>query len=252
MEVAEHIAGLQRDGSLLADAVVRATSLDAAVPTCPEWSLRDLLRHVGGVHRWAAWNVGHPSSSPVDDATEAELMGSWPDGDGGLLGWYREGHAALVSTLAGAAPDLACWSFLPAPTPLAFWARRQAHETAIHRADAECASGAITPYPADFACDGVDELLLGFASRRRKASVERSCSLVLRATDCSAAWSISLAPDGIVAARESRDGADCSVSASASDLYLLLWNRRDRTGLDVSGDASVLDGWRRSVRVRWA
>jgi len=250
MEVAEHIAALRREGALLATAASRAP-LDAAVPTCPEWSLRDLVRHIGGVHRWAAWNVSHPSAAPVGDEQEAELMRSWPD-DAGLLDWYRDGHAALAATLSDAAPDVACWSFLPAPSPLAFWARRQAHETAIHRADAEGASGPITPFAAEFAADGVDELLLGFLSRRRRAHLERSCSLALRATDLDTTWSVEMRPDGLSATRDARDGTDCSVAASASDLYLLLWNRRDRTGLDVSGDASVLDTWRASMRVRWA
>jgi hypothetical protein len=42
------------------------------------------------------------------------------------------------------------------------------------------------------------------------------------------------------------------VRGHASDLYLLLWNRRDRGGLDVQGDASLLDLWRESVRIRWS
>src|SRR5262249_53658636 len=60
-----------------------------------------------------------------------------------LPGWFREGHAALVQALSVAGPDLNCWAFLAAPSPLAFWARRQAHETAIHRVDA--GQAAVTP-----------------------------------------------------------------------------------------------------------
>src|SRR5258708_14679634 len=122
MDVAEHIDALRREGGMLAAAAAR-TDLDAPVPTCPDWRLRDLLRHVGGVHRWAAWNVGHPSPDPVPAEQEARLMSSWPP-DVGLVDWFRDGHAALVDTLQAAPPDVACWSFLPAPPPLAFWARR--------------------------------------------------------------------------------------------------------------------------------
>src|SRR5207253_4063893 len=61
-----------------------------------------------------------------------ELIHKWP-ADAALLAWFRDGHAALVGTLESAPPDLKCFTFLPAPSALAFWARRQAHETGIHQ-----------------------------------------------------------------------------------------------------------------------
>lgn len=248
MEIAEHIEALRREGEMLSVAAARA-AMDAAVPACPEWCVRDLVRHTGGVHRWAAWNVSHPSPDPVGDEVEARLMGSWPADDGGLLDWFREGHAALVETLATAAPDVVCWSFLPAPSPLAFWARRQAHETAIHRADAESATGPITPVAPSFGADGLDELLR-FATRRRSLPVDGERSLALHATDGGGDWLVRLGPGGIAATRES-GSADCSVRGTASDLYLLLWNRRERDGLQVDGDPAPLELWRETVRIRW-
>ena len=68
-------------------------------------------------------------------------MGSWPP-DAELAAGSRQGCAALADALAAAPADLECWTFLRAPSPLAMWARRQAHETAIHRVDAELAAGA--------------------------------------------------------------------------------------------------------------
>jgi uncharacterized protein (TIGR03083 family) len=94
----------------------------------------------------------------MDDKETRGIMAP-PADDGALVDWFREGHAGLVRRLEAAPPDLACWSFLPAPTPLAFWARRQAHETAIHRADAQGSGGAVTPFQPAFAADGLDELL---------------------------------------------------------------------------------------------
>src|SRR6202044_1362579 len=87
--------------------------------------------------------------------------------DPDLLSWFRAGHAALVETLSGADPAVQCATFMPAPSPLAFWARRQAHETAIHRADAESADGTVPQYPPGFAADGIDELIMGFGQRRK-------------------------------------------------------------------------------------
>src|SRR5204862_2895326 len=103
------------------------------------------------------------------------------------------GHAALVTALEAAPEDLACWTFLPAPSPRAFWARRQAHETAIHLADAWSASGESASFSPAFAADGVDELLYGFGGRRRagmRTTVERT--LALRATDRDERWHVRL------------------------------------------------------------
>ncbi len=256
METTEHIAALRREGELLAATVAR-TDLDAPVPTCPEWCVRELVQHLGDVHRWAATYVreGHTEHLAMED--EAPIFGTWPQ-DSGLVDWFREGHAALVRTLETAAPDLACWSFLPnIRSPLAFWARRQAHETAIHRADATRASGAITPFPAAFAADGIDELLFGFFARpRKRLRADPPCTLHLHAddadgTDDGSDWLVEFGPERVVASRDSQDG-DCSVHGSASDLYLLLWNRRTLDGLDVHGDRSILDFWRERATVRWS
>lgn len=255
MNVPEHIDAIDREATRLAAAASR-TDPDATVPTCPDWTLRDLVRHVGGVHRWAARNVSHPSPDPVPADDEQRLMQSWPDDDGALLYWFREGHGALLSTLRAAPPDLACWSFLPAPSPLAFWARRQAHETAIHRADAEAAGAggvtAITPVPPALGADGLDELLLRFAVRRVKPVAAVTRTLSLRASDAQREWTVRLGPEGVGAVPEASDAADCSVRGDASDLYLLMWNRRGVDGLGVRGDSTVLQLWGETVRVRWS
>lgn len=134
METAEFLEVLDREGLLLASAAEEA-GIGAKVPTCPDWQVRDLLRHTGMVHRWAAAFVAEQQTSYQRD-------GGLPDLDGAeLVTWFRAGHRHLVDTLAAAPPDVECWHFLPAPSPLAFWARRQAHETTVHRVDAESARG---------------------------------------------------------------------------------------------------------------
>ncbi len=165
MEIAEHLDALHLQGALLADAAGRA-GLDAAVPPCPPWLVKDLLRHTGYIHRWAARHVTECPGQVLDGPPEAEILrAAAPDPE--LLDWFRAGHAALVAALTTADPDLECATFMPAPSPLAFWARRQAHETAIHRADAESAAGVMPEYAPDFAADGIDELITGFGRRRK-------------------------------------------------------------------------------------
>jgi uncharacterized protein (TIGR03083 family) len=250
MEIVEHIAVLREQGLLLADAAAEHT-LDTPVPTTPEWVLGDLIRHIGEVHRWAAVHVARRLTSQLAVELEPELTRNWPDDDDALLAWYADGHEALVNTLETADPSTQCWAFLPAPSPLAFWARRQAHETAIHRADAESISGTMTPVSSQFAADGVDELLKGFFRRPRRYRGDVPRSMVLEAVDAGRVWRMDLGPEGVLVGDEA-GAADCLVRGTANDLYLLLWNRRDAAGLDVTGDPSPLAAWRDGATVTWS
>jgi uncharacterized protein (TIGR03083 family) len=259
METSQHIAALRREGDLLAVAAGQA-GLDAAVPSCPPWQVRDLLRHTGYIHRWAAGYISGRSGPGRDGASEAEVLSSGPP-DGELIAWFRDGHAALLRTFAEADPDVIAWTVLPGPSRLASWARRQAHETGIHRADAELASGPVTPYPASFAADGIDELIMGFMARdeARLSPEQRSGPrrvLAVRAADTSGSWVVELTAGGRDAARVARgDGpADCTLAGPASGLYQLLWNRCDLagSGAEVTGDATLLADWSEGVRVTWS
>jgi uncharacterized protein (TIGR03083 family) len=234
MEITDHIAAIQREGDLLAVAAEQA-GLDAVVPSCTPWRIRDLLRHLGYVL----------SSGPAD---------------ADLLGWFLAGHAGLVSALAEADPGLACWTFLEAPSPLAFWARRQAHETAIHRADAGQAAGQPVRYEAEFAADGIDELIMGFLGRDggEPAAAQRAAgrqSLLVTAADTGDSWLIELARDGkrATSVRRGTGPADCALAGPAQGLYLLLWNRTDPAGggVGVTGDGAVLRTWQDGMRVTW-
>jgi uncharacterized protein (TIGR03083 family) len=254
MEVGELVDALEREGGAFADAAEKAGP-DAAVPTCPEWTVRELVRHVGYVHRWAATYVRAARVQILDDEEEEAAVGPLPADDAGLLPWFRAGHGALVATLRAAPADLECWHFLRAPSPLTFWARRQAHETTIHRADAESAVGAPRGVSAAFAVDGIDELLLGFYARpSRRLRAERPCSLLVEASDVpGAAWVVRIGPEGARLERSAGPPAavDCVLRGPASELYLTLWNRRDAEDLCVDGDRAVLDLWRERANVRW-
>jgi len=255
MEVAAHIEALRAEGARMA-AAVAASSPDAAVPTCPEWVVRDLVRHMGGVHRWATGYVAE-GRTELWAVELDEVVGSWPP-DPELAAWLAQGCAALADALAAAPPDLECWTFLRAPSPLAMWARRQAHETAIHRVDAELAAGAaVTPFAPPFAADGVDELLSCFVTRRSSPlRSETPASLAVSCTDADAAWLLRIDADGVTT--DTGPGADavgdaaCSVRGPAADLYLALWNRAGPEALAVEGDRGVLGLCLGQVQVRWA
>ena len=250
MDVLDHVGQLRLDGDRLAE-VASSTDPDAPVPTCPDWQLRDLVRHVGGVHRWATGFVLGDGHQPPDGDLE-QLAGGWP-GDADLVTWFRAGHRALVEALVSAPADLETWTFLDAPTPLAFWARRQAHETAIHRVDAERAGGETTGFPSGFAADGIDELLLRFVGRPgRTLEIDSPRSMTMRARDVARSWRVTFAPTGFDTRSDPLDmDADLVVTGDAPDLYVTLWNRQDAAVLELEGDPDLLDLWRESVRIRW-
>lgn len=249
MEIAEHIEALRWHGGCLADAAARA-GLEAAVPPCPPWRVKDLLRHAGYIHRWAARHLTEQPGRVLDGSPEDEILASGaPDTE--LIGWFRAGHSALVALLESADPDLRTATFMAtAATPVGFWARRQAHETAVHRADADAALGVCTSYPAAFAVDGIDELITGFGNRRKYQPPGDAGGLAVRAADTGDEWAVHAVDGRSVASREAGSNASCVVSGAASDLYLFLWNRSS-SGVTVTGDAGVLDAWRAAVRVRW-
>jgi uncharacterized protein (TIGR03083 family) len=237
VEVAEHLSYLERDGIALA-AAADSAGLEARVPGCPDWRVRDLVGHVGAVHRWAATIVG--------DALQGfEVTPAVVPGDADLIDWYLAGHASLLETLRATAEDVDCATFLPAPSPLAFWARRQALETAIHRTDAEAASGPVRPIDDALAADGIDEIVVGFGGFRR----EFEPGTIRLQPAGGAAWRLQLGPDGVTATTPAgNDAADVTVRGSVSDVYQWLWNRPAE--VDIVGDPDVAARWRR-VRVRW-
>jgi uncharacterized protein (TIGR03083 family) len=255
VKVDEHLEALESAGRRLAAAAVSAGP-DAPVPSCPDWVVRDLVRHQGGIHRWA---TGYVAESRRDqwDVDLADLVGTWPD-DADLVDWFSAGHARLVEVLAAADPGLACWTFLTAPSPLAMWSRRQAHETTVHRVDAELAAGWVPePVPARFAADGIDELLRCFITRSfSRLKAPQPCRLRVTCTDTAGDWLVTIAPDTppvtVLGSEESDLRADCAVSGAAEDLYLTLWNRRSAAPLTVDGDADVLSLFADKVRVRWS
>jgi uncharacterized protein (TIGR03083 family) len=260
VEISAHLDALDRDGALLADAA-QAAGLDAPVPGCPGWQVRDLVRHQAYVHDWAARHVRERSPELIDDGlAESDILGRGPDG-ADLIAAYRAGHAALVATLRAADPNVECATFMPAPSPLAFWARRQAHETAVHRYDAQSAAAGGPPAPAAafdpaFAADGVDELIMDFAPRRRYRPRDGddggTRSLAVRARDADGRWHVRLADSGSAVSRDDR-AAECTLEGPAAGLYAFLWNRADaaRAGLAITGRPDVLARWNTSVRVRW-
>jgi uncharacterized protein (TIGR03083 family) len=246
----DHLEALVHHGTNLRETAAKA-GLTAPVPTCPAWDVTKLVAHQGMVHRWAAANLRGEKDHDTS-ASHAEGLAA-----ADLLGWYSHGLAALVDTLRSTADDAKALVFLnDAPPPRRFWARRQAHETTIHSADAVAAVRGrwLTASDVDIepalAADGVDEILMGFVTRGKgKLRADEPFSVLVSATDTGHAWTLRVSDGPIVTTPGETGQPDAVFSGTAAQLYLSLWNRADE--ITATGRSDVVDDWRANVRIRW-
>lgn len=223
--------------------------LDAVVPTCPGWSVRDLVAHQGRVHRWAAAAV---RGQRVDgEAIEQEGRAAVD-----VLDWLDLGARDLLQALVDAPEDLDVRFFLADPPPARVaWARRQAHETTIHAVDAMAASYGETPPVGDtwiksrLAVDGIDELVTGFLpSPRLRLHMADARVVGVEATDTGHAWTLRFGSETATASRERPEVADVRLEGPAVELYLALWNRGPAPRSETS-DPSGWQEWRAQVQI---
>ena len=233
MEPAEHVEAIRAETDHLVVAAEIA-GLGAPVPSCPGWDVTDLLAHIGTVQRWSAGIVERR-------ATEREYPADVgrPEDPAALPDWVRAGAEHLVAVCAATPPDVELWTF-PGPGPARFWFRRQAHEVALHRVDAELAAGAPRPIDGALARDGLDEFFdVVVAFRLRDRMVGAGETVHLHRTDGDGEWLVRLGPDGPGVARVHEKG-DVAARGAASDLLCAVRGRIDVSALEVFGDATLL------------
>jgi uncharacterized protein (TIGR03083 family) len=224
-------------------AAVRIAPADARIPGCPDWTVPDLVAHLGGVQRfWAAAVAAGPALRPPADG---DVPGRAPAGD--LLQWSADSTTGLLDALRAAGADAGCWTWWAesgnASTAGAV-ARHQVQEAAVHVRDAQEAAGVPEPLPSGLAVDAVDEFLhVRFGSMDGWPHSPARVALV---ADEGRAWTLILDATGASAVRgaagEGRPEADAAVSAPASDLLLALYRRApwDGSCLRVTGDAALV------------
>jgi uncharacterized protein (TIGR03083 family) len=208
------------------------------IPTCPSWTIRDLLEHVSGANRW----VSHCVASGL--AAQDRILPPGPAGRDDLLRWTRESFDEMLDVLSATPPEELVWTPIRGPLGSAWWRRKAALEVAIHLTDAERAlgrtSGSIDP---PLALAGIDEyaeeflplMLLGVAEPPPVTAV------LLSPRDSDESRTLSLIPAGD---RRSPGQPTVELKASASELLLWMWNRAPRDALAISGDDAVLTWWK--------
>jgi uncharacterized protein (TIGR03083 family) len=235
------VAGLRAEGAAFRAAVSHEDALGLPVLSCPDWTLEDLVRHLGDIYGWVAGHVGRGvMSRPERPAPEA------PTGVA-VLAWWDERYANLLKTLDWLDPSLPAWNWAPQAKRAEFWHRRMAHETAIHRWDAQMAVGLSEPIEAKLAADGITEVIdTWLPAGRRRGPLDRHGVVALRATDVAAVWNVRLRGEGIALLDtdtlldHDRHKERAVASGTASDLLLALYGRVPFDVLDTVGDESLL------------
>ncbi|MFL6140833.1 MAG: maleylpyruvate isomerase N-terminal domain-containing protein [Labedaea sp.] len=229
-------------------AAVVGAGPDAPAPTCPDWTVRDLVRHLAKVHQWAGRSlVTHPDGpAPAPDEPPA----AWEE----LLAWWDAQRDILVERLRERGPDDPAWTFPPAPGAAGFWARRQAHETAIHRLDAEhAATGSALAdavptlvFDPELAADGIDEALtLMVPLRASRQPITVGGTVLFHAADAGRAWLLRLRPGELPEVGpvgHPAIDADASVVGTADAVYRAMWRRPSHAVR--GGDPVLIDALR--------
>jgi uncharacterized protein (TIGR03083 family) len=229
-------------GELLRDA-----DWSVPIPTCPGWTLLQLLRHVGRGDRWAAQIIADRADASLDPRLVRD--GKPPADAPGAVRWLSESPRTLLAAVEAVGQDTAVSTFL-GPKPAAWWLRRRLHEATVHRADAAIALGAPYDLSAELAADGITEWLGRLAEEQalgRPPALPAGTSLALRAADPQlggAAWTVRGTPEGVRWAGQPAS-ADLTLSGPAADLLLALVRRRpvEDTSISLQGDTALWRSW---------
>lgn len=230
-------------------AQVRGADLTAPVPSCPGWNLGQLLRHVGGDHRWAEEIVRTRAAGPIPDDLVNDLIAYADEDASTLVPWLVEGAALLSSALRAAGADAVAWNpSADRSAPVAFWARRMTYETAVHRADAALTAGTQFALDSDLATDAVQEWLEfstfpeAFEPRPDLPDLLGPArTLHFDATDAGE-WLVDLTGERPTWG-PGADRATAVARGPVTDL-LLYFYKRPTTAVETKGDTALLDLWR--------
>jgi uncharacterized protein (TIGR03083 family) len=240
-----------REDAIAFRAVAAEADLSAAVPTCPGWSVLDLVRHLGGVYRWVHAHVARGvTDKPDPELRKATMFEGLPDAAEAVQ-WWQEQAETLTKLLEALDPQLPAWNWAPQAKVAGFWHRRMAHETAVHRWDIQMATGMAEPIDSKLALDGVSEVLdTWLPAGRRRGPTDRFGVVQLAAADAQHEWFVRLRGEGVALLDTATlfadtDPAEQAVAAgNASDLELALWGRVGWDTLEIGGDESLLDALR--------
>jgi uncharacterized protein (TIGR03083 family) len=236
-------------------AAVSAPDLGLQVPTCPEWTLLDLVQHLGGVHRrWTTIVEAGPATDAPDESA-ADLAKAAPREREALLAWSAASTQQLLDALRRVGPDRGCWTWwgdTQSPQTSGAVARHQLQEVMVHTYDAQNTVGTPEPLPDEAALDGVDDFLITVCERTDPWPHE-DAAIDVHATEgrswrhfvsADGARTIRLPAPGTVPATTADqvpDMAFASIRGTAAELVLYLYDRIPINSLQLDGDLRLFD-----------
>jgi uncharacterized protein (TIGR03083 family) len=229
----ELVSAVRREGEGILAAA--GMGFDADVPTCEDWNMAALVRHISKIYAFVTVVVS-------TRATQLPQRPALPDGE--PLAVLSDVLDDVVAALSEIDADTPVWNWSDdAPDLGLFWARRMAHESSVHRYDAQAAHGVVQPIEAELAGDGVDELIDMVAPRiyRRDGMAGPAGSIALQSSD-DGSWLLGLEPDGL-ARLEVLSEPDATARGTSSALLLASYSRVPWTSLEIEGDLDLLTQW---------
>lgn len=231
MNDAQFLVALETDGAAFAASAL-AAGLTAAVDSCPGWTVADLVWHLAEVHYF--W--GSITSQKATTWEQVARAVRVPDDE--LFAFYDTQLANLVQALRTTDRSTPVWTWSD-QKDVAFIVRRMAHETAVHRWDAQAAAGLAVAIDAELASDGIDEFLEHMLDRSAETVAAIGGSVHLHCADVAGEWTVRPLDSGALGVTREHAKGDCALRGNASDLLLALWRRVPLTTVDVVGDNEV-------------
>ena len=237
LQFSDRLRLIEERSAAFRSAVASAPSLDLRVPTCPDWTLLDLVQHIGSRRRsWAATIAAGPEApGRVEVAAEAPERAAQD-------AWLAESTQAMLDALSEAGPDRGCWTWWgdsQSPETCGAMARHQVQELSVHTYDAQLTIGSPQPVPEEIALDGVGDFLSTVCST--SVAWPYQPEILDYRADEGRAWRLSLTGDGVRVVEVSEAvPANVTASGSASDLVLVFYDRIPLDSLKIEGDVSVL------------
>ncbi len=219
------VTEIRRESAVVAR-LAEELPLDTDVPSCPAWTLGDLVVHLGAVQRFWAANIRAADPSRPDESGGDPDDPAYPrPADAALSTWMQASTDDLIAAIDAAADDDPCWTWWGEPRTAGAVARHQVQEAAVHRWDAEAAAGTPSALDADVAADAIDEFLsVGIGD----PLADLQGSVTLTASDTGATWTVG------------RDGGPVAdIVGKASDLLLVLYRRVDDEIVTIEGDTEL-------------
>jgi len=240
MEFVDYPAALIEQNRSFVQVVLSAES-ETPIPTCPGWTLRHLIRHVGRAHRWAAQIITTGADVSLDPRSVPG--GRPPDDADGAQAWLHACPEVLLDAVAHVGGPEAIVATFSGPRPAQWWIRRLLHETTVHRADAALAVAEPYELAPEVAADGIDEWLGRLAERPWQGDlpIENGRQVSFIAIDVEASWTMLRRGNELQLSRSSTDSlAGAKLEGSATGLFLTLFRRLDaeEAGCRVEGDSN--------------